>query len=614
MKKKTYFIWDRDKWHYLAMFFWAWLRREQLVLVEHETPGQVLRIVEQFKFLKKYLAENVSRLEGFVGNTKGLYYQVTEEAVRLTEIFYSREFKNDFLSLRYRSFYKSDKIDAYLKKSISDQMFSLLMGFHACRLRGINDGKVAVSSSMISKEVAAYFKREYKFDPDLKFIKHHVSFFRFVGYGFWMCKEIFRRGFVYRKRLKHYYAVRPATFGLSRRILRDDFLVDGKNIKKTDILFVGHNLEDKMRQNAFQSEKEHGYDCLDLEQIPLNLYRPRWMAHVFLPILLLGNTLRSRGNLGFSCFLSFHSEALVAEILINFCRFDFFISDREWGDVARTVIFNRYGARTVLVQWSDQTSYKILTHQFPAHNIFLLWGDEHKMQMDHSYVDEVFSVGCIYKTERAVPVSAQELTRKYNNFDVNKKTVMFFDTSFGAYEQYTPVFYLEYLSLVSKFCVGHPGLNVILKAKNVSGDQELFCGTEISQYRTQMEQLKMFSNFIFMESRDFDFEDLLLFPEVAVSMGMNSPSTIFLICGGNGLYYDSTGNDRHPFSRKYQDQIVFSAKEKLFSQIDNILAGRVSCADIVQEKDLEGYDAFRDNSANERIRQYLLTKKGAAWN
>ena len=88
-------------------------------------------------------------------------------------------------------------------------------------------------------------------------------------------------------------------------------------------------------------------------------------------------------------------------------------------------------------------------------------------------------------------------------------------------------------------------------------------------------------------------------------MGVNSPATIALICGKDALYYDTTGNQEHPFVRKYKNSIVFDDKKLLLEQIDSILQGRFRCRDIISEEDLRAYDAFPDDKALERIRDNL---------
>ena len=92
-------------------------------------------------------------------------------------------------------------------------------------------------------------------------------------------------------------------------------------------------------------------------------------------------------------------------------------------------------------------------------------------------------------------------------------------------------------------------------------------------------------------------------------MATTSPSTIALICGKDGLYFENTGNKNHPFAKKYENILVFEDKDLLFKQIYNILNGKFKCSDVISEREIREFDAFADDRALERLRDniYQLT-------
>ena len=75
-----------------------------------------------------------------------------------------------------------------------------------------------------------------------------------------------------------------------------------------------------------------------------------------------------------------------------------------------------------------------------------------------------------------------------------------------------------------------------------------------------------------------------------VSMGINSVTTISLLCGIPGLYYDGTENHGHPLS-KYEGQLVFRDRESLFRQVEGLLAGTVKIPEIPELKKYNVFDA-----------------------
>ena len=58
--------------------------------------------------------------------------------------------------------------------------------------------------------------------------------------------------------------------------------------------------------------------------------------------------------------------------------------------------------------------------------------------------------------------------------------------------------------------------------------------------------------------------EVIAISDINITMGMASPSTIALLCGKTGLYYDTTGNDYHPFTKKYRNKVVFDNKRDAF--------------------------------------------------
>ena len=113
--------------------------------------------------------------------------------------------------------------------------------------------------------------------------------------------------------------------------------------------------------------------------------------------------------------------------------------------------------------------------------------------------------------------------------------------------------------------------------------------------------------FYFIDNpREIAVTEVIAISDINITMGMGSPSTIALLCGKIGLYYDTTGNDHHPFTKKYRNKVVFDSKSELFSAVNKMIDGAYSPLSEIDEELLEDYDRFRDNMGLERFRDALL--------
>jgi len=236
------------------------------------------------------------------------------------------------------------------------------------------------------------------------------------------------------------------------------------------------------------------------------------------------------------------------------------------------------------------------------------WGDKHYyFHSDNYYVDRHLNIGCIYKKEfnRAL-AKKEEIAASLKGLKVDYPRVLFCDTSFINDFVYTEKFYIRYLNIVKAFCLRHPEVNVLFKAKNKPYDIEKSFEELREEYKKEMMEISNLNNFFYLDPSKWYFEKSLAICDVCVSMGMNSPSTVAIICGKNGLYYDDTGNLDHPFAKSYKNIIVFSDKELLFKQINNILNRKFSCQEAIPINEIREYDTYTDDHALERLRDNLI--------
>ncbi|UCD54840.1 MAG: hypothetical protein JSV93_04800, partial [Candidatus Omnitrophota bacterium] len=292
---------------------------------------------------------------------------------------------------------------------------------------------------------------------------------------------------------------------------------------------------------------------------------------------------------------------------MNLYNIKCYISIKDWGDVEGTIILNKYGAQSVVFHWSDLTFYKVYTHAFIAHNVCYAWGDIHHVRyLDTYFVNKKINIGCIYKKAFNEKIDDEnDIISRIPGLKKGSKIVTFCDTSFNDNLEYNECYFLEYIGMIKKYCEENKDINVLLKPKTAESYESRLSRANRDRFKGLWDELIRCDNFIYLDVSRWDIEEIIAISDVCVSMGMNSPSTIALICGKEGLYFDNTGNIYHPFAMKYRGKIVFDDKDFLFKQIDEILNGKFKCRDIISEKEIRAYDAFSDDGALERLKENL---------
>ena len=183
-------------------------------------------------------------------------------------------------------------------------------------------------------------------------------------------------------------------------------------------------------------------------------------------------------------------------------------------------------------------------------------------------------IGCIYKRAfNEARLEKEALLSKIKNLKKGGKVITFFDTSFNDSMQWTEKLFLEYLDLIRLLCLKHEDANILLKPKAHKDYRGCLSGKNVAFYTVLWEELSRSDNFICLDPLEWSAESAIAVSDVCVSMGMNSPATIALICGRNALYYDDTGNEDHYFAKKYKNALVFDNKNLLCEQITRILSG-----------------------------------------
>ena len=611
-EKDYILIFGRNKFERLNIILWCLIRNRRLIILGTNFSSSLTSI----PWIKRYINKNAEVHKICLEDYKGLIYEIHVETVDLATKFYNKIIRNDNkIVTYYNRILNTSKFEAYIKREISDHIFILLKAFHLIRLSDLKENMILVSKNPINKFLIQYMEEKYGVKYKIKKVSSPLEIFILCAYYGWLFIEFIKRGFVFNKDRKGYKISHEATLGFYQKTLKDDLVIDGIRFKKNDMLLLEFNNQNCGHVNTLEQVKKEGFDLASVPGLRININKNIFNVLFFyfiVPLRIYFQLLLSKELYLFYYIFLFHRRCFPVEILMNSYRLKCNISSVNYDDNVTTIILNKYGAKNVIYNWSDLAVFKGYSFAFCAHNVYFTWGDiHHDFHSAYTFIDKKINIGCIFKKEYNKAVYNKErIIGEKLNIKKSGKIVTFFDNTFDESLHLTPRFFIKYLKIVEEFCISNKSISVLLKPKGGREAVLTSLGRDVGQYIKIWDNLLSFNNFIYLNPLEFCFEEALAVSDACVSMGLNSPSMVALICGKNALYFDDTGNRYHPFANKYKDILVFEDKNLLFRQLNNILDGKFNCGDVVGEKTLREYDAFVDDNAAERMINYLYELTG----
>lgn len=612
VRKEYILLPGNNEFECLQLILLGWLKGMEMFIFPCGYPPRVINALKHIPFIRRYITKSIKEHKASFGDYKGLWYETSTETIKLTVEFYNQKIKDkNKIVAYYDRILNTNKSEAYLKKNISYQIFALLRDLHFIRLSDINQNRILAIKNPITEFVIKYIEDKYKIKYRLRWILPTWALFSMCTYCVWLFEEIMKRGVVFNRKRKIYKISMEAAWGFSQRTLRNDIMIDNERFKPSDVLIL--ELYEKSTPNrirALKEAKEKGFDTASIPKSKINITKNIFsllVFYLFIPIKVYVRLFFKQELYLFYYILSFHRKCFRAEVLMNLYSIKCHISMIDHGDIATTIMLNKYGAKNIILQWTDSTSFKSCTYAFNAHNIFFVWGDIHyDLHSDNYFVDRKVNIGCVYKREYTRAVENKErIIAKIVNLKKGKRIASFFDTSFHNFFYLAEHLFLEYLEIVKDFCKMNKELNVLLKPKSEESYATRISKGNQARFKKIWDELVGCDNFIYLNPLEWSAEKIIAISDVCINMSMNSPATIALICGKNALYFDNTGNNYHPFAEKHRNTIVFEDKDLLFKQINNILNGKFNCRDVISEREIREYDAFSDDNSLQRMQDNL---------
>lgn len=618
--KKSYIaVFGENRCEYVHLIVKGWLKRAKMTMITPRISSHVTRTVQKMPFIGSYLSDSVTirNIELDSGDNDA-WFRIHRETIDLTAAYCDLESPRIGRILEYYAkLLNTGKFKAYIKREMANQVFILLANLYAVKsCKDLKDKKVLMARTPLNLFVADHMRAVHGFDNPVEWTSSFCGAISLFAYYGWIIKETFCRGFTLNRPKKKFKLSNEAAWGYKKNMPRNDMLIDGAAFKREDILLLRqYKTADAQCGIALDEAAEKGFATESIPDIKINITGNILNMASFYYMVPLKTYFKllfaGRSCLFYYIFL-FHKTCLPVELLLNTYDIKCHLSTKDWGDIAETIIFNKYGAKNAIFNWSDLTFFTSYNHTFKSHNLFFTWGDIHyDFQDTGNYrIDDHINIGCIYrKVLKDVAGKAQTMAANLSRFNRTRKTVVFFDTSLDPYSYLNSHLFIEYMTLIEEYVRTHEEVNVLLKSKSKSGLSKDDVLNNYDGYIGIMNRLDGYGNFTNLDASEWFAEEAIAVSDVCITMGMTTTSTIALICGKDALYFDKV-NNYHPFAKKYRGSIVFDDKHSLFDQIDNITGSRFRCGDILDQDLLRQYDAYQDDSALPRIKERLFAVTG----
>ena len=555
-----------------------------------------------------------------IGDYKGLFYRINEEALECTEFVYDRLELEDCQFIKvYNQKFKTNKFKPFVLKWVSSYVFDLIKCLYRVHLDKPSQKILYLHNNLLNQYIYEWWSEKTGNKMEINWLRKSevgagleamVSIWAFFIY------KLLSRGLCLIVKPKRFKIIEEAVHGLRTRLFRDDFFIDNKRLLKRDLLLYTYGTSHELRMLSYKDAQNSEYECMNINKlkVPVSLLFQRLLKyHFLLPLVLIFKNFNSKQNYLLRKWLpEFHQVAIGYETLLSHYQIGLELVLNGTGLVhtTKTIILNNYGAKNVVYQLSDMTVYDSVSQKFKSHNIYLVWGKIHYdfQEKQYCYINEVIETGCWLRPNFDNLVENKRDIYKKLKLPIDAhKMLVFYDESFDPDAHFTEETLLDFWQMMFELIDGRKDVIAILKSKGGTKDYSTISDKGKEIFNNIKERCLESGRFYLIDNpREVDVTEVMGISDINITMGMASPSTIALLCGKIGLYYDTTGNDQHPFTKKYRNKVVFDSKGELFSTVNRIIDDGYSPLNEIEEELLRDYDHFRDDMGMERFREALL--------
>lgn len=603
------------------------LRRESIYYYDISPSSFLLKILFGISFIRKGITSIVRQYipSKYISEYEGAFFLIENMTVDLTISFFNDKRISDMKVVRaYKNHYGTDRIDMVVKYFIQNKIRSFLRFYYQVKRFEDNITVIVPESELyryiLEKNPFSDLKPTRIAFSGLKALHILYGIELFAASFFEMLSTLLRQKYTFHKFNRREYKIcMRAHIPKSEGLLRNDFLINGKDIKSGEVLFFIDAGEEGHRKKMSEYYEQNGYHYTALEdlRIPVSVLSHIIKDYLMLPFRIFMLYLLERQFHVFNALLTFSRIALRIKYELLFYYYDFrmMIMFHSAGSemVIAPVLCRRYDSKFAIYNFGSTVSWgRWSPYAFQTADYYFTWGDKIiSLYRPTCEFGEIVKAG-FWGKEEYIKICAMrdELKRKIAGGRDGSHIITFYDLPY-FYERSTfTAWHLYNFYNAALRCSEFDNVTVILKMKsryNINGAR--YPSDIKSLFDKLWREIGEKSNIIILDTSDYDPLHIIAVSDINVTLELSSPSTIALICGEAGLFYNVVYDyASHSLYPKYFGRLIFDDIDKLVDIIGKHLRREIDLKNLVEDADLRGYDEYRDSEGTRRLTQAVLER------
>jgi spore coat polysaccharide biosynthesis protein SpsF len=528
--------------------------------------------------------------------------------------------ENNLLSSTYvrgiNKVFKTTRFDLFLKRWIVEYALNLLNLLFENSFSK-NKKKIILEENPLNDFIVTKFKERYEILPTILWrsnLSKVKSLLLTLISLFQVIRLSLNSGIRLNVKKKKFKVMREALWGFKKRgiFFHDNFLVDNDVIKDNDVLFFSRDAiyADNIRMDAFNEFRESKFAHFYLPKLRIGIKElfsrvlPKYS--VITPLLLLNEIFSKNFSFYHAILHCFNFCALPYEKIFSNYRVNSELGHNmfSFSYIPESIVCQNYGTKYYFFNLSDYSlDFEKYIFSFLSCDNYLIWGKAHFQKIEG---DEKIIKIIGYPFKKMIFFVKENKSKILSEMGIVKlgKIVSFFDESFGLTHKSSDDDFVNMWEAMLKMADLDRKNTYVMKPKVFYRFKRLSENIK-NKFISILDKLKSLNNVYILDSDKWSFIEAIGVSDVVVSQGMTSSSTIALICGIEGIYFNQA-HYKHPFVTQFSGKIVFDKFNDLKFEILELVNEKKSVFDIIGINILREYDAFSDNNGLERLREVLI--------
>ena len=603
------------------------MKRSGRRICYHGVSSVVLKALLKIRYVKNIFSSMIEKHvpQKYISEYEGSFFMVENLTVELTSSFYYDYGIADKWGVNlYKNHYATEWIDTVIKFLLQAKIRDFLRFYYQVK-RSENDALLIVPENEIYRYVLGRKLFGDSTPLDCIFSGNRIfgilnRFALLVATVVSNTVLLLKKKYTLQNIHKNKYKVcMRAHHPKSEGLLRNDLLINGEEIRDDDVLFFKEDGKNAYGRQMTEYYNKNNYRHIGLDElrVPLRSLPLMISDYILLPLKAFMFYGLAKEWASFNALLTFSRTALI----IGYERLFFYF------DIGLMLLYHSAGSEMVIAPvlcarnkskfgvynfGSTVSLGRWAQYAFQAGDYYFTWGENiMALYAPTCEFKEVIKVGFWGKEEYSkIRSRREELKKEIAGDRATSRIISFYDIPyFHERSTFTAKHLLDFYN-AAVACSVLDNVTVILKMKSTHNIYDAKYPDEMRPLFDQLwGEIKKRDNMLILDTSMYDPLHIITVSDVNVTLELSSPSTIALICGEAGIFYNVIFDyAHHSLYPKYLDRVIFDKMSRLVEAVKSHLRGEIDLRKVVDNIDLKGYDEYRDSHGIERLRQAVLER------